>query len=150
MIYGKTGTEYKYDFNEKKFRISFEFLAGKDLAALPVGSIKLGEGVIANIQRYNTSPAAELSFETHEKYFDIQYVIKGSELMGVCGRSGLCAKTEYDSVNDITLYCDPENYGYVILQEGDYIVLAPEDAHKPRCAVTASEDVQKIVIKVPV
>ena len=147
----KNGFEYKYDFTAKKFRIAFEFLKRKDLAELPVGWIELGEGVRASIQRYDSFRWNDNRFETHEKYFDVQYVIEGMELCGVCDRSELGkVAVPYSPENDITFYEEPLHYGTVFLNAGDLIVLGPEDAHKPRCAVGEPMPIKKVVVKVPV
>lgn len=145
------GLEYKYDFTQKKFRLAFDFLKRKDLADLPVGWINLGEGVRASVQRYTSFGWDENRFETHKKYFDVQYVVEGMEYCGVCGRQELGAlAVPYDAENDVEFYEEPENCGKVFLNAGDFIVLAPEDAHKPRCAVGEGIPIKKIVIKVPV
>ena len=82
-----------------------------------------------------TDPAT-LSFETHEKFFGT--------------RQGLVVKTPYDTANDVTFYEDPDYAGQVLLRGGDYVIFAPEDAHKPRCQAGAPLPVKKIVVKVPV
>jgi uncharacterized protein, YhcH/YjgK/YiaL family len=150
MFEGIIGNEYKYDFAEEKFKVAFEFLKRKDLAELEVGVIELGKGVRAQIQHYNTFDKAELSFETHEKFFDIQYVVEGEEKIGVCSRRELIVKTPYSVENDIAFYEKPSRYGEALLLEGDFILLAPEDAHMPRCNVEKSVPVKKIVVKIPV
>lgn len=151
MFSVKNGQEYKYDFTAKKFRVAFEFLKRKDLAELPVGWIELEEGVRASIQRYDSFRWNENRFETHERYFDVQYVIEGMELCGVCNRSELGdIAVPYNQENDITFYEEPKHFGTVFLNAGDFIVLGPEDAHKPRCAVSESIPIKKVVIKVPV
>jgi len=150
MVLGCIGTEYKYDLNEEKFKVAFDFLHRTDLAELPEGANELGYGVVAHIQHYATSKREELSFETHEKNFDIQYVIEGEEKMGVCSRRGLALKVPYETARDVTFYEDPASYGEVLLLSGDYILLSPEDAHKPRCTVSASVPVKKVVVKIPV
>ncbi|MBQ7644476.1 MAG: YhcH/YjgK/YiaL family protein [Spirochaetales bacterium] len=147
----KNGLEFKYDLSEKKFRIAFDFLKRKDLAELPVGWIELGEGVRASVQRYDSFGWDENRFETHEKYFDVQYVIEGMEYCGVCKREELGpVAVAYDEANDIEFYEEPIHSGKVFLNAGDFIVLAPEDAHKPRCAVDKPMPIKKIVVKVPV
>ncbi len=146
----KIGLEYKYDFSDSTFQPALAFLHRPDLADLPEGWIDLGEGVRASVQRYVTSPAEELSFETHERFYDVQYVVEGQEYMGVASRDGLKAKTPYDADNDVTFYEDPDLPGQVLLRKGEYIILAPEDAHKPRCAAGEPAPVVKIVVKVPV
>ena len=150
MEFGTIGNEYKYDLTNGAFQTAFAFLHREDLAALPEGWIELGGGVRASVQHYTTMDPATLSFETHEKFFDIQYLVEGLELLGVCTRQGLAVKTPYDAGNDVTFYEDPAQAGAVLLRGGDYVIFAPEDAHKPRCVAGAPLAVKKIVVKVPV
>ena len=147
----KKDDEYRYDFSEKKFKVAFKFLERKDLAELPVGWIELEEGVRASVQRYDSFEWDANQFETHEKYFDVQYILEGMECCGVCARAELGpVSVAYDEVNDIEFYEEPKHYSKVFLNTGDFIILAPEDAHKPRCAVDKSLTIKKIVVKVPV
>lgn len=151
MFCTSNGLEYKYDFTARKFQIAFKFLKREDLGSLPVGWIDLGEGVRASVQRYDSFKWDENMFETHEKYFDVQYVIEGMEYCGVCSRDQLGAvAVPYSEDGDITFYEEPEHCGKVFLNAGDFIVLAPEDAHKPRCVVDEPIPIKKIVVKVPV
>lgn len=141
---------YKYDLTAMKFQTAFAFLKRDDLPTLPEGWIDLGNGVRASVQHYTTMPAQMLDFETHERYFDVQYLIEGVELIGVVDREGLVEKTPYDTENDIAFYEEPLRSGAVLLRTGDYVILAPEDAHKPRCMAGNPTAVKKIVVKVPV
>ena len=150
MQYGTIGNEYKYDLTEEKFKIAFAFLHRTDLAQLPEGWVDLEKGVRASVQHYVTFPEDELFFESHEKYFDIQYLVEGTECVGVCTRDGLIVRSPYEAGNDITFYEEPSLSGSVLLRAGDYVVLSPEDAHKPRCAAGSTMAVKKIVVKVPV
>lgn len=149
MEFGTIGNEYKYDLTNAAFQTAFAFLRRDDLAALPEGWIDLGGGVRASLQHYETMDPATLSFETHERFFDIQYLVEGEELLGVCTRQGLVVRTPYDPDNDVTFYQDPALAGQVLLRAGDYVIFAPEDAHKPRCQAAAPMAVKKIVVKVP-
>ena len=150
MFYGALSTADKYDLKDPRFETAFAFLARKDLADLPVGWIELAHGVRASVQEYVTQPAEELNFETHEKYFDIHYMVRGTEIVGVCIRDGLKTKIPYDEANDIAFYHDPEFSGSVYLREGDYTVVGYEDAHKPHAAAGEPMAVRKVVIKIPV
>ena len=150
MTFGTIGNEYKYDLTNPAFRTAFAFLDRGDLAALPEGWVELGNGVRADVQRYTTMDATALSFETHEKFFDIQYLVAGEEYLGICTRQGLVPRTEYETARDVTFYEDPAQAGRVLLHGGDYVIFAPEDAHKPRCFVNGPMEVKKIVVKVPV
>lgn len=151
MVSFKNGLEYKYVFTAAKFRTAFDFLKRKDLGELPLGWIELEGGVRASVQAYSTIEPSEGSYETHEKYFDIQYVVSGKEYCGVTTRDAITVKTPYDASGDITFYTDPvKNESLVYLEDGDYIILAPEDAHKPRLIAGEKMEIKKIVIKVPV
>lgn len=150
MQFNKIGSEYKYDLTTPKFQIAFAFLHREDLKELPVGWIELGHGVRAGVQHYTTMPAHELDYETHENYFDIQYLVEGEEFVGCVSREGLAVKIPYNAGNDITFYEEPQFCGNVLLHAGEFVVLAPEEAHKPRCIAGEAMPVKKIVLKVPV
>lgn len=148
MIFTNIETEQN-NLLDPKFMTAFGFLKRDDLSSLAEGWYELENGVRASVQRYETLPESELSFETHEKFFDVQYLVEGREFIGVCTRRVLKEKTPYDGGNDVTFYEEPAYAGKVLLEAGDFVVLAPEDAHKPRCAVVNRQPVIKIVIKVP-
>ena len=84
----------KYNYLDDKFKAAYAWLRDTDIAALSAGSYPVCEGVTANVQEYTTFPASEGSFETHDKFFDIQYVISGKEQFGYCKREGLVLKEE--------------------------------------------------------
>lgn len=150
MLYGTMGSEGKYDFSEAKFQTTFAFLRRSDLKDLSEGEITLDHGVFAGVQHYVTVAKDGFDYETHEKYFDVHYIIEGTEKIGVAGRTELVAKGDYDAVKDVTFYEEPMEAGEILLRAGDYVILAPEDAHKPRCAVGSPAAVKKIVVKVPI
>lgn len=148
MFFANVSIAEKYDYLEEKFRRAYKWLAETDIAALPVGSYPImGDTVIANVQEYTTFPASQGYFETHEKYFDIQYVVSGKEQFGICKRDGLVVRERIEE-NDLIFYEEPEHSGSVFLEEGDLIVVAPEDAHKPRCQAGEPCAVKKVVVKV--
>ena len=149
MFFAPLNLATKYNYLDDKFRAAYKWLAETDLDHTPVGSYPICDGVTANVQEYDTFPASEGSFETHDAYFDIQYVISGKEQFGYCKRGGLVLKQDVPE-NDFKFYEEPALSGSVLLLPGDLIVVAPEDAHKPRCAAGAPEFVRKVVVKVKV
>lgn len=148
MLFSNISVAEKYDYLEDKFRAAYEWLKETDIRSLPAGSYPVKENiVVANVQEYTTFPADQGSFETHEKYFDIQYMVSGRERFGVCKRDGLKVKERIEE-NDVIFYEEPELSGSILLEEGDLIVVAPEDAHKPRCAAGELCQVKKVVVKI--
>ena len=150
MFFANSSIAEKYDYLEEKFRCAYKWLRETDISALAVGSYPImGDQVVANVQEYTTAPAETAYFETHEKFFDIQYVVSGIERFGVCKRDGLKVR-ERNEESDLILYEEPEFSGSVSLEPGDLIVVAPEDAHKPRCQAGEACAVKKVVVKVAV
>lgn len=140
----------KYDYLSEKFKLAYEFLRRPDLEVLPESTITLGQGVIAHVQHYVTSASEMLKFETHKKYFDVQYIVSGIEAFQVADFSVMDVDEEYNPVKDITYYKEPDYYGTLVLKPGNFIIVSPEEAHKPRCNAGHPIAVIKIVIKVPV
>lgn len=149
MFFSPLKLATKYNYLEEKFQAAYKWLAETDLEHTSVGSYSVCEGVTANVQEYDTFPAEEGSFETHDAYFDIQYVISGKEQFGYCKREGLVLKEDRPE-NDVKFYEEPALSGTVLLLPGDLIIVAPEDAHKPRVAADGPEFVRKVVVKVKV
>jgi len=141
----------KYNYLEEKFLKAFEFLRRDDLAELAVGKYVIdGDVVVANVQEYTTKEWKDCTYETHDHYFDIQFVISGEENFGYEKRENLQVSEEYNTIKDVTFYHDPEVSGSVILRSGDFIIVAPEDAHKPKPYVTAPGSVKKVVVKIKI
>jgi biofilm protein TabA len=147
-----TSTQYaeKYDYLEKKFKIGYEFLRRSDLESLEVGAIQLEEGVLAQVQQYTTNAPEEVMFETHDRNFDIQYVVSGEEMFGIADREFLEVEVPYNAQKDVSFYKEPAHSGAIYLKAGDFVVVSPEEGHKPHCNVSGPCEVKKIVIKVPV
>ncbi|MBQ7216634.1 MAG: YhcH/YjgK/YiaL family protein [Synergistaceae bacterium] len=140
----------KYDYLAPKFRAAYKWLAETDIQALAEGKYRiLGDEVIADVQSYTTEPAEARRFETHDQHFDIQYIVEGQEFFGVCTREEL-KPLESHPERDLEFWTGPEVCSMVLLREGDFIVVAPEDAHKSRCAVGIPAKVKKVVVKVKV
>lgn len=148
MFFSNVSIAEKYNYLEERFTCAYKWLAETDIKSLPVGSYSIkGDSVVANVQEYTTFPAGQGLFETHEKYFDIQFMVAGKEQFGVCKRDGLVVK-ERNEASDLIFYEEPEFSGSVFLEKGDLIVVAPEDAHKPRCQAGEPCAVKKVVVKV--
>lgn len=148
MFFSNVSIAEKYNYLEDKFKAAYKWLAETDIKSLEAGAYPIvGDQVVANVQKYTTIPVTDGFFETHEKFFDIQFMASGKEQFGFCKRDGLEVKERIDA-NDLIFYHEPKLSGTVLLEEGDLIVVAPEDAHKPRIQADGPEDVVKVVVKV--
>ena len=71
-----------------------------------------------------------------------------TEAVDMCGQWYVTCDA-VDASGNVVLE-DPDLFGEVLLREGDLIVVAPEDAHKPRCAAGEPAPVKKVVVKVKI
>lgn len=130
----------------KKIETALSYLLDTDLPNMKPGRYEIdGPDMYALMQNYETKSKENGFWEAHRKYIDIQYVIKGTELIGYANIDHL-NPGEYDDVKDLlVLYGDgvfPE------VRAGTFVILMPQDAHMPGIAVTTSQSVAKIVVKV--
>ena len=142
MFFCNVSIAEKYNYLDEKFTVAYKWLAETDIKNLPEGFYPLmGDDVIAGVQEYSTSPWEERRFETHEKYFDIQYMVTGDEMFGVCKRDGLKEIDRIDE-NDVVFYSDPDLYGQVLLREGDALLddVVPDVYHLRKVLVFVLND----------
>ena len=139
----------KYSHLSEKFQQGLTWLAQSDIASLPDGKHKIPDtDLTADIQSYDSKVQEQCRFESHHSHFDIQYVAEGREFFGVCNVDGLTV-TEAHPERDTYFYGRPENFGCVLLNKGDFIIVSPEEAHMAKCAVEGKPGkVRKVVIKV--
>jgi YhcH/YjgK/YiaL family protein len=127
----------------------FEWLEKVDLINVEDGKYEIdGSNVYASVQTYETKENA--NYESHRKYIDIQYMIDGVEKVGVTDLSNCSTCIEYDSEKDLEFYnisCEEE---YIDLASGQFVVLFPNDAHKPSISKKEKTTVKKVVVKVAV
>ena len=125
------------------------WLENTDLKNIEDGKYEIdGEDVYASVQTYETKENAK--YESHWKYIDIQYMIKGKEKIGVTDLNNCTTCIEYDSERDLEFYdinCKEE---YLNLKENDFLIFYPQDAHKPSISIETSSTVKKVVVKVAI
>ncbi len=107
-----------------------------------------GEALFASVQAYNTL-TEDGNMEAHEKYIDIQFIVSGKETMYVNDITKAQLTDAYREDWDAAFYKVDENASALTLTPGCFVVLLPNDAHRPCVAFEGkSEAVQKIVMKV--
>ena len=133
----------------ENFKKGFMFLEGLDASEQFSSPYEIdGENVYANISQYTQRPDSECKWEGHRKYADIQFVIKGCELMGYVPRDRAVSSSPYDADGDAEFF-DAE--GTIMrAEEGDFIIFMPDDIHRPGIAPQPGSEVVKAVVKVKV
>lgn len=148
MIVGELAHRRRYGALHPFFADALEFLADFD-PGQDDGRIELdGERVIAIVERYESSPATGRPFEAHRRYIDIQCVLEGRERILHSPVDGLDPLEEYAPDADVTFYDDPPASSSILVRPGEFVILFPEDGHKPGCMAGGRDAVRKIVVKV--
>ncbi len=121
-----------------------------DFSKLEDGKHELdGENMFIVLQSYKTVPKSEKKAEKHEKYIDIQFMIKGKETIGH-GFINPENKTmqEYDKEIDAELYTEIKNETDMVMTQGTFTILFPSDIHRPGCHLKTETEVRKAVVKI--
>jgi YhcH/YjgK/YiaL family protein len=149
MIFDSIENSHLYNGLGDDFQKAFNFLKSTELENIPLEKIEIdGEKVFAIPQKYSTKDVSECKWESHRKYIDIQFVVKGSENIGFVLEDYLDELEPYDEENDFELFSGEGDY--VQLNEGEFVIFFPDDAHMPGIKVESSEEVYKIVVKLAV
>ncbi len=150
MIFDRLEHYKTYSAISENLKKGFEWLVDTYTPETPEGKYEIdGDEVYAIVTSYKTKPYSEGEFESHKKYLDIQFIPKGEEVICITGLENLTSKTDFDYEKDIVFYTgDGEPF---LLPEGYFMVLFPQDGHKPGI-MTGNErlPVKKVVVKVAI
>jgi YhcH/YjgK/YiaL family protein len=140
-----------YFKNKERWDKAFTFLKSSDLSKLDVKRHDIdGDNLYALVSDYLTKNPEDARFESHQKYIDIQYVINGSEMMGVAPMS---MKKEvlvpYDPTKDIEFMTVSQNSEFKATPD-KFFIFFPSDIHRPSLKIGENGQVRKIVVKVKI
>lgn len=108
-----------------------------------------GKDIFVIISEFSTKPIAETKAEVHEKYLDIQYIIKGEEQIGFGYRNeGNEILEAFNEVKDRTLFKGVVNEKFFPMAEGMFAIFYPSDVHRPNVQLNGECTVRKAVVKV--
>lgn len=140
-----------YNYLSPGIYFALKYLRDADFSAMENGKYELREGkAYAIVQDYDTKDESEGKFEAHRKFVDIQFIVEGEEKIGYGKTSEFKEETEYDEEKDI-IFLAPKGdtkTESVIVKEGEYVILMPQDAHMPSITANEKSHVKKVVVKV--
>ncbi len=149
MLVGKIEDFKSSDFEHENIKKAFEFIETHDLLSLPEGKTVIdGDNVWVNRSTYVGRELDKCKIEGHQKYLDLQLVIKGVEGFGYVdiSREGLEVTSPYDEVKDKANY-KGEVDGIIYLHDHQFALVYPEDLHMPLIKVN-DETIEKAVFKI--
>jgi len=140
--------EFYYDLGPH-VKTGLSFLKDTEkLLSLPTGRVDIdGDNVFALVQRYETKAFKQDMWEAHKTYFDIQYILRGTEKIAIVPIEDAESRTIYDAENDYWLF--KATGDALKITENQFMLLAPQDVHQPGLIYNNnSQEIRKIVVKV--
>ena len=145
MIKDSLTNHAKYHSLHPLFAKAFEYLQSSDLIDYDEGKYPIdGNDMYASISEYVTKSEGQL--EGHVEYIDIQYILKGTEIIGFAPKNGQKETIPYSNERDIAFY--EGDYEPITLKAGEFIIFYPDDLHLPCLKNGKPSVVKKVVVKV--
>jgi YhcH/YjgK/YiaL family protein len=125
-----------------------QFIAGADLASLPVGKHEIdGRRLFVIRDNSQGTGLARARLEAHRKCIDIQIALDRPDVIGYRATAQCRRIAEpYDAAKDVELFDDPAET-WLTVPPGSFAIFFPADAHAP---LAIDGPVQKAIIKVAV
>lgn len=149
MIIDKLSNSMFYPRLSQRIDKAFSYLKSTDFNLLPPGKYEIDDdNVFAIVAEYQTKDESEGKPESHKKYIDVQYVVKGCELIGYAPFGNQEIIDKYNEDNDIIFY--KAECSFIKLDEEMFAIFFPDDVHLPGIKVNEKSYVKKVVVKVKV
>lgn len=148
MIIDTIGNSRRYRFLPALLAQGLK-IASRIKADTPAGVKSYPSGIKVMINDLLTRETDDHLFESHRKYIDIQYLLKGSEIIRWKPVRGLRVASRYSRKKDIALYSYAGKSVSLVMEKGVFAIFFPEDAHQPGLALARPCRVKKVVVKVP-
>ena len=148
MIKDKLSNANRYYNLSRGIKEGLEYLKANDISKMEDGKYEInGENLFINVNSYNSKDFAD--WESHTKYIDIQFIRVGEEKIGICERKDCISKTDYNSEKDIEFLTGDKGDFYT-MGSGDFMIIYPDEIHKPGIKVKDNKYVKKAILKVAV
>jgi YhcH/YjgK/YiaL family protein len=129
-----------------RFAKAFDYLLKTDLASLPDGRHEIdGDEIYLMMARRELKKPEEALMEVHDRYIDIQLVIRGRETFGWSDRAELkTPRGNIDREKDILFFDDAPATLYTV-HDGQMSIFFPGDGHAP---MIGEGGIVKCIVKV--
>ena len=132
-----------------RFAKSFETIKEFIKNPKPDGKYEIdGKNIFVIVSSYKTAPNDNISWEAHDRYIDIQCLLKGKEIQWGINRDGLEVTDPMDTSKDVGFFKFDGRGTPAYLEPETFAVFFPEDAHIPGCMAGEPTDNQRIIVKI--
>lgn len=149
MIIDKIENAHQYFSLGEHIKKGLEFIIQNNLPEYKDGKYPIdGENFYLMISQYETKPSVQCKLESHLKYIDIQFLLKGKEKIGYTFKTTQLPSEAYSLEKDVMFYNEPVKY--FTLEEGEFAIFYPSDMHQPGIIAEYQALVRKVVLKIAV
>lgn len=152
MIFGHLDCldSYSHLLGDAVWRDVFSWLRNFD-PGIQAGLHVLDKAMLtANVHGYETRTRSNCRFESHRKFIDLQFCIRGGELIAWCKTPDLRPAGSFNEEKDLQFYEAAPSQTVLQMLPSYFAIFYPSDAHMPKLEDGIHPDVFKLVIKVPV
>jgi YhcH/YjgK/YiaL family protein len=138
-----------YQGLNEKFRKAFDYLQETDFSDMQKGIYTVdGDNIFAIVNEFETKDKRECKAEVHRKHIDIQYIVRGAELIGYAPFTTQKPVVDYDEAHDVALFV--ELVSFIKLEAGMFVIFYPNDLHQPEVREFEPVLVKKVVVKIKI
>ncbi|HVI49530.1 MAG TPA: YhcH/YjgK/YiaL family protein [Chitinophaga sp.] len=150
MILDTLNNAHLYHGLGPRFVKAFEYLATTDFNTLEKGRYEIdGANIFAIVNEYDTVDASGEQMEAHRKHIDVQYLVKGEELIGHDFLQQQVPSKAYSEEEDYMLFAEKPAF-FTKLMPHYFAIFFPTDLHMPNLTAEKTTAVKKVVIKISV
>lgn len=147
MIFGNIKNIQEFDYLPENIKKCFEYAKTHDLSNYDKGSYEIeGQNLFVNIVEYETTTPEKRFWEAHRNYLDIHLMLKGAEQIDINFIDNMKQK-EFIEKDDF-LPLEGDKNCCVYLNEGDFLICYPNDAHRTAVAIGEPCIIKKAIFKV--
>lgn len=153
MIVDTLSNAKLYSHLSPKLTQALVHLSKTDFTQLAVGNYELdGKDIFVIVNDYQTKPKESESFEAHQQYIDVQYVVSGEEEFGYLPLADQTPSRPYFAEHDYAEFDYESNKSdatFIPFKAGMFAIFFPHDMHMPGVSAHSNQ-VRKVVIKVKI
>jgi len=140
-----------YFQHKERWDKAFKFLRESDMTNMELKRYDLdGNNLYALLSEYMSKNEENARYEAHRKYFDIQYVVSGRELIGIAPISQQKDILEPYSVEKDIMFMTVGQGVNLQAQPDRFFIFFPDDLHRPGLKDGENSPVRKMVVKVKI
>lgn len=147
MVFGNIRDLKDFGYLEDSVRRCFDYAREHDLLSYEKGSHPIdGDDLFVNIVEYETTTPENRFWEAHRQYLDLHFMLRGPEQIDVNFIDNMDQKEFVEKDDFLPLEGDPNSH--VVLNEGDFLLCYPADAHRTAVQVGSPAVIKKAIFKI--